>query len=474
MKRIIFSICIIIFMIFPVGCKKNNPDEDKNQQFTVTIIYNSGFEDETYIVKYGEKLEEPAVKTIEHGTLKGYITSDGKDFSFDTPIKSNLTLYAKWEIEQVTVKFYDNDRTTLLYEVTQDYGTPLVYPKDPETKVFKGYKQVFNKWSQNINILTNDKVVYATYNTIYDMLDITVKNQDLEEIEVIEVKYSFTIKEPELPPITKEEGIYYQFIGWYDEATNELFDFEKEITEEHTIYPKYETGKIIETSLEDATISFLGDSISTFYSSYSSINSFYSGNNEYYYPIYSQTVKDVSDTWWYQLYKNLGVKLGINNSLSGSAAYGASSKAGCSNARLGTLDNNGIPNIVVIFLGTNDNVNGHTKTQLEEAYEKMITYINDNYVEERQNAYVIPKIYLINNGYSEYEGYSYSEAKRLEYNALFASLSKKYENVELFDLASLITQYNYSVYLGDRLHYNDVGMKLISDHLTTQIKKDFE
>ena len=56
-----------------------------------------------------------------------------------------------------------------------------------------------------------------------------------------------------------------------------------------TFYSKWE-----KFNLEGAKISFLGDSITTFYSSSSPVNSLYSGENQYYYPIYSGDVKTVA------------------------------------------------------------------------------------------------------------------------------------------------------------------------------------
>ena len=51
-------------------------------------------------------------------------------------------------------------------------------------------------------------------------------------------------------------------------------------------------------------ISILGDSLSTFYSEDASLTSVYHGDNEFYYPRYSQTIKTVDKTWWYQVIKN--------------------------------------------------------------------------------------------------------------------------------------------------------------------------
>ena len=56
---------------------------------------------------------------------------------------------------------------------------------------------------------------------------------------------------------------------------------------------------------------------------------------------------------------------------------------------------------------------------------------------------------------------------------MFKKLANTYSNVRIFDLAKYITSDNYSSYLGDSLHYNADGMKLISDKLVEQLTNDF-
>ena len=301
----------------------------------------------------------------------------------------------------------------------------------------------------------------------------SVTEYDGSIYETEKCDYNSYINTYDEPDFNKDETKFYRFLGWFDQETEAIFDFDKEVTKNYTIYPKYEILDYEEVTLENATISFLGDSISTFYSASSPINSLYGGTNQFYYPIYSATVKSVDKTWWYQTYTNLGIKLGVNNSWSGSAAYGTSESAGMSDARLKTLDDNGTPNIVVIFLGTNDNVNGHTVQNLKDAYVKMIEYISTNFVDFSNNTAKIPYIYIFTNGYSAYNGYLYTEEKRLEYNSMFKDLSNTYQNVRIFDLAKYITKDNYSTYLGDSLHYNADGMKLISTKLVEQLQNDF-
>ena len=122
-------------------------------------------------------------------------------------------------------------------------------------------------------------------------------------------------------------------------------------------------------------ISILGDSLSTFYSEDAVLTSVYQGDNEFYYPRYSQTIKTVDKTWWYQVIKNNDFELLVNNSLSGSSAYGSSNKAGMSKERINSLFEKGNPDIIFIYLGTNDIVNGYTNTQFEEALRTIINKI---------------------------------------------------------------------------------------------------
>ena len=56
---------------------------------------------------------------------------------------------------------------------------------------------------------------------------------------------------------------------------------------------------------------------------------------------------------------------------------------------------------------------------------------------------------------------------------MFKDLANEYSNVRIFDLAAYITKDNYQTYLGDALHYNADGMKLISTKLIEKLKNDF-
>ena len=427
---------------------------------------------ETYTLPYGSSIifPENPTRAPEEGCtyiFEGWGTTE-------TVVTKDLNLTAQYKkvLNEYVISFYNYDKSLIeTYKLT--HGSEIIFPEDPTRPGGEGYSYIFKDWGLKQTIATKDLNFTARFIKVYDEMTVTLLNVDNTVYEIEKCDYDSYINSYEEPEFEKDSNKYYRFLGWYDTETDELFDFDIEIKKDYTLYPKYDIYNYEETTLENATISFIGDSISTFYSTNSSVNSLYGGTNQFYYPIYSATVKTVDLTWWHQTYTQLGLKLGVNNSWSGSAAYGSGASAGMSENRLKTLGDNGTPNIVIIFLGTNDNVNGHTVVNLKLAYETMINYITKNYVDFSNNTAKIPYIYLFTNGYAGYSSYNYTEERRLEYNAMFKDLANSYDNVRIFDLAKYITKDNYSSYLGDALHYNADGMKLISSKLVETLRNDF-
>ena len=143
--------------------------------------------------------------------------------------------------------------------------------------------------------------------------------------------------------------------------------------------------------LKGKKISFLGDSITTFDT--------YMPNSDYakYYPC--ADVQDVEQTWWMQIVRKGDMVLGQNCGWAGStvtgACTGSSAAAGCSDQRIKDLALNGMPDIVVCFIGVNDirtNVakgnftfdsqlpaNTGTISTFSEAYALMVSKIMNAY-----------------------------------------------------------------------------------------------
>ena len=465
MKRYIYLfICLVMILGLFCGCKKNKLQITINVEDGSTITIDN--------IKEGSTVDEPVINVTSEVEKIKYLDELGNEFTFDKEVTSNLVLNAIFVYKQYIINFYDYDNT-LIESYTLPYGAEITFPDEPTRTGDIGFNYEFKDWTLTATKVTQNLNFKARYSKVYDEMTVTLLNVDGTVLEIEKCDYDSYINSYGEPSIDKDINKYYQFLGWFDKETEKLFDFDMQITKNYTVYPKYNIYDYEDVTLENATISFIGDSISTFYDKTSSVNSLYGGKNQFYYPIYSATVKSVEKTWWYQTYTILGLKLGVNNSWSGSAAFGHSESAGMSDARLKTLDDNGTPNIVVIFLGTNDNVNGHEVENLKKAYVKMIEYISINCVDFSNNTAKIPYIYLFTNGYAGYSSYEYTEERRLEYNKMFKELASQYNNVRIFDLALYITKDNYQTYLGDALHYNADGMKLIADKLVEKLEKDF-
>ena len=98
-------------------------------------------------------------------------------------------------------------------------------------------------------------------------------------------------------------------------------------------------------------ISIMGDSISTF-------EEFNPPHYKVFYTLSmakANGLQSVDDTWWKQVIDGLGGELCVNNSYSGSTVVGIGEMPACSEQRCEGLhfDNN-TPDIVLIYMGTND------------------------------------------------------------------------------------------------------------------------
>lgn len=124
------------------------------------------------------------------------------------------------------------------------------------------------------------------------------------------------------------------------------------------------TTKSVEESFKGKIISILGDSISTF-RGYIPVGDGRNLTHKAYYP--QSYLTKVEDTWWHQLITDLGAKLGVNESWSGSFVgntkstntVGTSNDTGpdtcmASITRITNLGSNGTPDLIFFYGGTND------------------------------------------------------------------------------------------------------------------------
>lgn len=130
--------------------------------------------------------------------------------------------------------------------------------------------------------------------------------------------------------------------AWDATKVNGPFEVAKQISD-----LKEDLNAIGGTALYGKRVSILGDSIST-YSGYLTPNS-----NTAYYPSCQGSpnadITSVDETWWKIVIDKAKMELGVNNSYSGRTLIESATTA-----NVKALDDNGTPDIIIVYLGTND------------------------------------------------------------------------------------------------------------------------
>ncbi len=121
-------------------------------------------------------------------------------------------------------------------------------------------------------------------------------------------------------------------------------------------------------------ISILGDSVSTFEGYTPSKAVFFDRYNSF-----ETGINTVEDTWWMQVIRALGGDLGVNHSLAGSTVAGGISSSGASMDRIRALGAEGVPDMILIFMGANDWAYGILPDEFRKAYGLMLDRVKESY-----------------------------------------------------------------------------------------------
>ena len=227
MKRILsFLLVIALVFLFAIGCKKNNTENPTEKSktiaptetgektptpvensFEVTFVTNCDTSAEKQTVKKATEINLPTLAK-EGYTFKGfYLDSEFKTkFSQSTyELKSNITLYALFEINSYLVNFKVDD--SIVSGQIVEYGKSAEKPADPKKEGF-----TFKGWDTDFSNVKSDLTINALFEV--QKFTVTFKNGD-QVIEIQEVEYGEAATLPDEP--TKEG---YDFTGWDKDLTS--------------------------------------------------------------------------------------------------------------------------------------------------------------------------------------------------------------------------------------------------------------
>jgi len=155
---------------YPENVKVITAVEYDNYLGTVKVTFNTneGTAIDPVVIGYDTKLTAPATPEREHYSFLGWYTDEAltTEFSFDTPVTSDITLYAKWKLNEFTVTFDANYGTTSVNTMEVIYGEAY---GDMPVPTRTGY--TFNGWytaKKGGTKITAETVVTAAANhTLY-------------------------------------------------------------------------------------------------------------------------------------------------------------------------------------------------------------------------------------------------------------------------------------------------------------------
>ncbi len=163
-------------------------------KYTITFESNGGSEVESQIVDYGYSATKPDDPTRDHYDFVGW-KLNGSPFSFYTPITSDITLTAEWEINKYNV-YFNSDGGDYIQPQTINYGSTATKPTDPVK-----YNYVFIEWQLNgvaydfSTPVTSDINLYAIYESkpFPPMLSTVPFNENQEYTSYSNGQFTYTL-----------------------------------------------------------------------------------------------------------------------------------------------------------------------------------------------------------------------------------------------------------------------------------------
>ena len=170
-----------------------------------TVTYDYGERGGIYakqIVQAGEKAIEPDVPSRQGYQFTDWYLDDTK-YDFNAAVTGNMTLTARWTVNQYTITF-DTNGGSAVAPITQDYGTDITAPADPTRG---GY--TFIGWDKAIPATMPAGDMTLTAQWRINRYTVTFDTDGGSAVAPITQDYGTAITAPADPT---REG--YTFMGW--------------------------------------------------------------------------------------------------------------------------------------------------------------------------------------------------------------------------------------------------------------------
>ena len=441
MRKLYILVSILMLICLITSCKSNKReltlitfDEEEvitvkvNQVYTFEEKYYEGYVFSGWVNQKGEIVEQITVKENETFTA--------------TFVANGTTWNIKYELNGGKLSSY----SPLTY--TTGIALSLEDPISIGNMEFLGW-------------YLNDEYITIIPNTSFGDITLVAKWDDKNIYHTITYNVDEEVEMPEQYILKYVEGVEYIlpvprkygyfFRGWYTDTNyiNRVKNITEDSNKDLSLYPLW-----VKKTRSNAYVSFLGDSITT-----------YEGVIPTGFPTYypAGDVDSIDKTWWKIAIDKSLTNLLTNNSYSGSfvsqgTMYGASEK------RLELLSKDGMdPDVVVIYMGTNDLTHKIKLATFTKMYEQMIENIKKMYDDVEIFVLTMPS-----NKYS-----TDFNAPRIQMNQAIKDIAGKY-NLFVIDLVDLITFDNVFDHMYAGAHPNALGMEVIGKEVGKLVAREYK
>ena len=235
------------------------PAESETEKVLVTFDSDGGTEVKDIEVEKGKAIEEPAAPTKDGFEFVEW-QKDGKKFDFATTINEKTQLKAVWKEKTPETKVFiirfDPDGGEFDGKVEKDKDGKIKEPTAPTKKGFE-----FEGWYDGSTKVTfpyevkKDVTLKAHWKKVetpaVEKFTVTFNSKGGSAVASQTIEKGKTATEPKEPTKTG-----YTFKGWYtDDKFVDKFNFKKAVTENTTLYAKWEEEKPVVPAKEDLYIS---------------------------------------------------------------------------------------------------------------------------------------------------------------------------------------------------------------------------
>src|SRR5690554_301064 len=204
-------------------------------EFTINFDSNGGSEVNPQYVQKDNTIAIPNTSKVGY-TLDGWYTSLNNGQTFDekwsftnNKVTTDITLYAKWIINQYTITFNSNGGSSVS-SITQDYDTLVIAPVNPNKL---GY--TFSGWSQPVPIKMPAEDVTLIAEWSINQYTIAFDSNGGSPVTAITQDYATTVSKP-----TDPTKVGYTFAGWYSDSNlSTAYTFTTMPAEDIILYAKW-------------------------------------------------------------------------------------------------------------------------------------------------------------------------------------------------------------------------------------------